>query len=103
MLSVEIYDISITYNIKITLPTLIDDTALNPAEKNLWKNYYHRLVEYEHDHARIIRDKDAQEELRKKFSESGLCDLRLFKLTSTSTRPWKRSSRKRRKRSAVNG
>ena len=67
--SVEIYDISITYHIKTTLPTLIDDTALNPAEKVLWKNYYHRLIEYEDDHARIIRDKDAQEELRKKFSE----------------------------------
>ncbi len=67
--SVEIYDINITYDITITLPTLIDDTALNPAEKNLWKNYYLRLLEYEYDHARIIRDKDAQEELRKKFSD----------------------------------
>lgn len=67
--SVEIYDINITCDITIKLPTLIDDTALNPAEKNLWKNYYLRLLEYEHDHARIIRDKDAQEELRKKFSD----------------------------------
>jgi predicted secreted Zn-dependent protease len=66
--SVEIYDINITYDFTITLPTLIDDTALNPAEKNLWKNYYLRFVEYEHDHAKIIRDKDAQEELQKEFS-----------------------------------
>lgn len=65
--SVEIYDIDITYDIKITLPTLIDDTVLNPAEKNLWKNYYLRLVKYEHDRSKMIRDKDTQDELRKKF------------------------------------
>jgi hypothetical protein len=66
---VEIYDVNITYNIKITLPTLIDDTVLNPSEKNLWKNYYHTLVQYEHDHARIIRDDDAKKELLSKFSD----------------------------------
>ena len=66
---VEIYDVSIKYNIKITLPTLLDDTALNPSEKTLWKNYYRNLVEYEHDHARIIRDNEAREELLKKFSD----------------------------------
>jgi predicted secreted Zn-dependent protease len=67
--SVEIYDLSITDNITITLPALIDDTVLNPAEKALWKNYYLRLVEYEHDHVKIIRDREAQEELEKKFSD----------------------------------
>ncbi|RPI35313.1 MAG: DUF922 domain-containing protein [Nitrospiraceae bacterium] len=66
---VELYDITITYRITILLPTLIDDTALNPAEKTLWKNYYLRLVEYEHDHAKIIRDSDAQKELLKKFND----------------------------------
>lgn len=67
--SIEIYDMNIHYHIKTTLPALIDDTALNPDEKGLWKNYYHGLVEYENDHAKIIRDKEAQEELRKTFSE----------------------------------
>jgi len=65
--SAEIYDINITYDIKMTLPTLIDDTVLNPAEKNLWKNYYLRLVKSEHARANMIRDKDTQDELRKKF------------------------------------
>jgi len=65
--SVEIYDINITYNIKITLPTLIDDTVLNPAEKTLWNNYYIRLIKHEHDRANMLRDKSAQEELQKKF------------------------------------
>ena len=69
--SAEIYDITITYDFTITLPTLIDDTALNPAEKNLWKNYYLRFVEYAHDHAKIIRDNDAKEELLKKFDDLG--------------------------------
>lgn len=68
---VEISDVSVKYNIKITLPTLIDDTALNPSEKSLWKNYYHSLVQYEHDHARIIRDNDARKELLKKFDDLG--------------------------------
>lgn len=68
---VEITDVGIKYNIKITLPTLLDDTALNPSEKTLWKNYYRNLVEYEHDHARIIRDSDSKEELLKKFNDLG--------------------------------
>ncbi|MDH4232151.1 MAG: DUF922 domain-containing Zn-dependent protease [Nitrospirota bacterium] len=67
----EIYDINITFYIKITLPTLIDDTVLNPAEKTLWKNYYLRLVEYEHDHAKILRDSEAQKELIGKFKDLG--------------------------------
>jgi predicted secreted Zn-dependent protease len=67
--SVDIYDISIRYHIRTTLPALIDDTALNADEKGLWKHYYRTLMEYENDHARIISDKNAQEELRSKFSE----------------------------------
>ena len=66
---IELDNVSIKYNIKITLPTLIDDTVLNPGEKTLWKNYYHNLVQYEHDHARIIRDNDAKAELLRKFRE----------------------------------
>jgi len=64
-----LYNVHITYHIKITLPTLIDDTVLNPAEKILWKNYYRGLVQYEHDHARIIRDNDEKAELLRQFRE----------------------------------
>ncbi len=56
--SVEIFDMKIEYDITITLPTLIDDTALNPVEKNLWKSYFLKLMEYEHDHAKIVKDDD---------------------------------------------
>ncbi len=66
--SVEFSDINIKYDIKITLPTLIDDTVLNPAEKKLWQNYYSRLVKSEHDRANLLRDKDTQDDLRKKFT-----------------------------------
>lgn len=66
---IELDNVSITYNIKITLPTLIDDTVLNSGERTLWKNYYRNLVQYEHDHARIIRDNDAKAELLRKFRE----------------------------------
>lgn len=58
--SLEISDIDIRDYITITLPTLTDDTALNPVEKNMWKNYLLRLLEHEHDHVRIIRDSDSR-------------------------------------------
>jgi hypothetical protein len=67
--SAEIYDIRMDYDLKITLPTLIDDTVLNPAEKKLWKNYYMRLLGHEYDRANMVRGKAAQEELRKKFTD----------------------------------
>ena len=72
---VMLYNVSLTYNIKITLPTLIDDTVLNPAEKTLWKNYYSSLVEYEHDHVSIIRDNDAKADLLMKFRELDYINL----------------------------
>src|SRR3990172_3169165 len=58
--ALEISDINIRYDITITLPTLIDDTSLNPIEKSLWKAYFQRLLEHEHDHAKIIQDAEAK-------------------------------------------
>lgn len=53
--AVDILDIGFNYHIKITLPTLLDDTPLNPIEKKLWRNYLQRLLENEYERAAIIR------------------------------------------------
>lgn len=67
--AIEVYDVKITNAITITLPTLIDDTALNPIEKNLWKNYFSRILEHEHDHVRIIRDDNSKNAFLDSLSE----------------------------------
>jgi hypothetical protein len=67
--AVEIYDVNIDYDITITLPTTIDDTSLNPIEKSLWKNYFQKLLEHEHNHVRIIKDDNAKNALIKYFEE----------------------------------
>lgn len=66
---VELHDITIDYDITITLPGLLDDSALNPVEKTLWKNYFSRVLQHEHDHVRIIRDPSSRETLLKGFSD----------------------------------
>lgn len=53
--SVEFSNIRLLDEITVTLPTLLDDTELNPIEKTMWKNYFDRLLEREHDHIAIIR------------------------------------------------
>lgn len=67
--SLELYDIDFMDEITITLPTLTDDTALNPVEKNMWKNYLLRLLEHEHDHVRIIRNPDSRNEALNSLKE----------------------------------
>ncbi|MBI5641807.1 MAG: DUF922 domain-containing protein [Nitrospirae bacterium] len=67
--AMEFPDISITYYVTITLPALIDDTALNPIEKELWKSYFQRLLEHEHEHARIVRDALSRQDLTDSFRE----------------------------------
>ncbi|MEW6109049.1 MAG: DUF922 domain-containing protein [Nitrospirota bacterium] len=66
---VEIYDINVKYDITITLPTLIDDTSLNPVEKKMWKNYFLRLLEHEHDHVKIIRDVESMDKTLKNITD----------------------------------
>lgn len=68
-ITVELYDINIDYDITITLPALLDDTALNPVEKTLWKNYLLRILQHEHDHVKIIKDPESREALLKSFSD----------------------------------
>ncbi len=60
---IDISDVSVKYNITITLPALLDDSALNPVEKRLWKNYFRRLLEREDGKAAIIRDENTRKEI----------------------------------------
>ncbi|MHB8882862.1 MAG: hypothetical protein ACYC69_15295 [Thermodesulfovibrionales bacterium] len=54
--ALEVYDVTFTDNIRITLPALIDDTSLTPVEKDLWGQYLSRLIAQTHDLVSIVRD-----------------------------------------------
>jgi predicted secreted Zn-dependent protease len=63
-----IHDVTLSYDITITLPALTDDSALNRIEKELWKNYVARLLETEHGRAKIVKD-DMKEILLQQMGE----------------------------------
>ncbi|MBA4373758.1 MAG: hypothetical protein C0402_12975 [Thermodesulfovibrio sp.] len=44
----------------VTLPSLLDDTALNPVEKNMWRAYLTNLTEHCHTIVALIRDQQAR-------------------------------------------
>ena len=55
-------EIKVSYNITVTLPALIDSTALNPIERGMWKAHFKQLLEHEYDHMDIIEDNAAKDE-----------------------------------------
>jgi predicted secreted Zn-dependent protease len=63
-----LHDISPAYDIRVTLPALTDDSALNPIEKELWKGYFQKIVAFEHGHVRVIKD-DMREMILKRMGE----------------------------------
>jgi len=64
----------LSYNITVTLPALTDDSALNPMEKDLWKNYVSTLLERIHGRIKIIKD-DTRDPILKQFGEIAYLDL----------------------------
>lgn len=56
------------YDITVTLPALTDDSALNPMEKELWKNYVAALLERLHGRVKIIKD-DTRDVIIRQFGE----------------------------------
>ncbi|MBI5075279.1 MAG: DUF922 domain-containing protein [Nitrospirae bacterium] len=60
--------LALAYNLTITLPALTDDSALNPMEKELWKNYITTLLERAHGRIKIIKD-DTNDDIVRQFSE----------------------------------
>ncbi|MDP2157849.1 MAG: DUF922 domain-containing protein [Nitrospirota bacterium] len=69
-----IVDPVLSYDITVTLPALTDDSALNPIEKELWKNYIARLLEHAHGRVKIIKD-DTRDVILKQFGEIGYISL----------------------------
>jgi predicted secreted Zn-dependent protease len=67
--ALDIYDINISYDISITLPTLLDDSALNPIEKSMWKNYLQKIIDYEYDHVKIVEDPATKEAIIKSIKD----------------------------------
>ena len=64
----------LTYDILITLPALTDDSALNPMEKKLWKNYVATLLEQAHNRIKIIKD-DTRDVILRQFNEIAYLSL----------------------------
>lgn len=58
----------LSYDITVTLPALTDDSALNPMEKDLWKNYVATLLERVHGRIKIIKD-DTRDVILRQFGE----------------------------------
>jgi predicted secreted Zn-dependent protease len=63
-----IVDPVLSYDIMVTLPALTDDSALNPMEKDLWKNYVATLLERVHGRTKIIKD-DTRDVILRLFGE----------------------------------
>lgn len=58
----------LSYDITVTLPALTDDSALNPMEKDLWKNYVTTLLERIQGRIKIIKD-NTRDDIAKEFNE----------------------------------
>jgi len=65
---ISIHDVTLSYDITITLPVLTDNSFLNDIEKDLWENYISRLLESEHGRVKIVKD-DPQEGLLRRMGE----------------------------------
>jgi len=63
-----IVDPVLSYDFIVMLPALTDDSALNPMEKDLWKNYVASLLEQAYSRIRIIKD-DTKDAILKQFGE----------------------------------
>ncbi len=64
----------ISYDITVTLPALTDDSALNPMEKDLWKNYVATLLQQAHSRVKIIKD-DTRGAIVRQFGEIAYISL----------------------------
>lgn len=66
----EISGITLEDNSTVTLPSLIDDTALNPVEQSMWRTYLSDLVAHCHNVVAIIRDQQVKKTAGDKLTET---------------------------------
>jgi predicted secreted Zn-dependent protease len=62
-------NVRVAYYTTITLPYLIDNSSLNPIERNLWKSLFLQFLEHEYDRLDIIKDSDTADEAKKNLTE----------------------------------
>jgi len=65
----EISDSTLEDSSTVTLPSLIDDTALNPVEQSMWRTYLSGLAEHCHALVAIIRDPQVRRTAREKMTD----------------------------------
>ncbi|MDA8083878.1 MAG: hypothetical protein M0024_09510 [Nitrospiraceae bacterium] len=67
--AIEISGIALRDSGTATLPSLIDDTSLNPVEKNLWEGYLANITTHCRDVFSIVRDPKIAKEVRDRLGE----------------------------------
>ena len=67
--AVAVTDVGISYAPTLTLPSLIDDTSLNPIEQKMWKNLWAMLLRHEYDHVDIIEDTATADQAKKQLAD----------------------------------
>ncbi len=68
--AIGISDIAFEDRSTVTLPSLIDDTELNPVEQSMWRTYLAGLVEYCHHIVALIRDPQARKSVHDRLAET---------------------------------
>lgn len=65
----QLSDIMFRNEYAITTPSPVNDAALNPVERTLFRNYIARALAQEHERIMIIEDESVRTEMRKGFEE----------------------------------
>ena len=67
--AVTVTDVGISYAPTLTLPSLIDNTSLNPFERTMWKDLWTRLLQHEYDHVDIIENAATAGQVKKQLAD----------------------------------
>lgn len=76
VVSLEIVELNQRDGFRITIPHLVNDTALNPIELSLYQGFLAKLLEQEHRRIEIVQDPGIWNELR-----AGIDRLLVFKVS----------------------
>ncbi|GAB4486749.1 MAG: hypothetical protein OHK006_15020 [Thermodesulfovibrionales bacterium] len=76
VVALEVIELKRQDRFRITLPHLVNDTALNPIELSLFQDFSAKLLEQEHRRMEVVRDEEIWNALR-----DGILRLQVFKVT----------------------
>jgi len=54
--SIDIFNVVLTYDIRVLLPALREGAGLSPHDSGLWDAVLNDLIEHEHDHVALVKD-----------------------------------------------